>query len=76
VLDVARSAPDGYSMVMSTSGIQAINPRSTRRCRSTEQGPAPVAPIVSLNNVLVVHPSVPARSVKEVIALAKKDPGK
>ena len=37
---------------------------------------APVAPIVSLSNVLVVHPSVPARSVKEVIALAKKDPGK
>jgi tripartite-type tricarboxylate transporter receptor subunit TctC len=36
----------------------------------------PVAPIVSLNNVLVVHPSVPARSVKEVIALAKKEPGK
>jgi tripartite-type tricarboxylate transporter receptor subunit TctC len=36
----------------------------------------PVAPIVSLSNVLVVHPSVPARSVKEVIALAKKDPGK
>jgi len=34
VLDVARSAPDGYSMVMSTSGIQAINPRSTPRCRS------------------------------------------
>ena len=35
VLDVARSAPDGYSMVMSTSGIQAINPSSTPRCRST-----------------------------------------
>src|SRR5207253_11506207 len=37
---------------------------------------APVAPLVSLNNVLVVHPSVPARSVKDIIALAKKDPGK
>jgi tripartite-type tricarboxylate transporter receptor subunit TctC len=37
---------------------------------------ASVAPIVALSNVLVVHPSVPARSVKEVIALAKKDPGK
>jgi tripartite-type tricarboxylate transporter receptor subunit TctC len=37
---------------------------------------APVAPLVSLNNVLVVHPSVPARTVKEVIALAKKEPGK
>jgi tripartite-type tricarboxylate transporter receptor subunit TctC len=37
---------------------------------------ASVAPIVSLSNVLVVHPSVPARTVKEVIALAKKEPGK
>jgi tripartite-type tricarboxylate transporter receptor subunit TctC len=37
---------------------------------------APAAPLVSLNNVLVVHPSVPAKSVKEVIDLAKKDPGK
>src|SRR5947207_2722366 len=37
---------------------------------------APVAPLVSLNNVLVLHPSVPAKSVKELIALAKKEPGK
>jgi tripartite-type tricarboxylate transporter receptor subunit TctC len=36
----------------------------------------PVAPLVALNNVLVVHPSVPAATVKEVIALAKRDPGK
>ena len=37
---------------------------------------ASVAPLVSLNNVLVLHPSVPAKSVKEVIDLAKKEPGK
>jgi tripartite-type tricarboxylate transporter receptor subunit TctC len=35
-----------------------------------------VAPLVSLSNVLVVHPSVPARTVQEIIALAKKEPGK
>ena len=77
VLDVARSAPDGYSMVMSTSGIQAINPwLYTKMPLDPNKDLAPVAPLVSLNNVLVVHPSVPARSVKEVIALAKKEPGK
>jgi len=77
VLDVARSAPDGYSMVMSTSGIQAINPALYAKMPlDPNKELIPVAPIVSLSNVLVVHPSVPARSVKEVIALAKKDPGK
>jgi tripartite-type tricarboxylate transporter receptor subunit TctC len=77
VLDVARSAPDGYSMVMSTSGIQAINPALyTKMPLDPNKELVSVAPLVSLSNVLVVHPSVPARSVKEVIALAKKDPGK
>jgi tripartite-type tricarboxylate transporter receptor subunit TctC len=77
VLDVARAAPDGYSMVMSTSGIQAINPfLYSKMPLDPNKDLAPVAPIVSLNNVLVVHPSLPARSVKEVIALAKKEPGK
>ena len=77
VLDIARSAPDGYSLVMSTSGIQAINPfLYAKMPLDVNKDLAPVAPIVSLNNVLVVHPSFPARSVKEVIALAKKDPGK
>jgi tripartite-type tricarboxylate transporter receptor subunit TctC len=37
---------------------------------------APVAPLVSLNNVLVVNPSLPVKSVQDVIALAKKEPGK
>jgi tripartite-type tricarboxylate transporter receptor subunit TctC len=77
VLDVARAAPDGYSMVMSTSGIQAINPALYAKMPlDPNKELAPVAPIVSLSNVLVLHPSVPAKSVKEVIELAKKDPGK
>jgi tripartite-type tricarboxylate transporter receptor subunit TctC len=76
-LDVARSAPDGYSMVISTSGIQAINPALYAKMPlDPNKDLASVVPLVSLSNVLVVHPSVPARSVKEIIALAKKDPGK
>jgi tripartite-type tricarboxylate transporter receptor subunit TctC len=77
ILDVAHSAPDGYSMVMSTSAIQAVNPALySKMPLDPNKELAPVAPLVSLNNVLVVHPSVPARSVKELIALAKKEPGK
>jgi tripartite-type tricarboxylate transporter receptor subunit TctC len=77
VLDVARSAPDGYSMVMSTSGIQAINPfLYAKMPLDVNKELASVAPIVSLNNVLVVHPSFPPRSVKDVIEIIKKNPGK
>ena len=77
VLEVAHSAPDGYSIVMSTSGIQAINPfLYSKMPLDVNKDLAPVAPIVSLNNVLVVHPSFPARSVKQVIELTSKDPGK
>jgi tripartite-type tricarboxylate transporter receptor subunit TctC len=64
-------------MVMSTSGIQAINPALYAKMPlDPNKELTSVAPIVALSNVLVVHPSVPARSVKEIIALAKKDPGK
>ena len=77
VLDVARAAPDGYSLVMSTSGIQAINPALYAKMPlDPNKELIPVAPLVSLSNVLVAHPSVPARTVKDIIALAKKEPGK
>jgi tripartite-type tricarboxylate transporter receptor subunit TctC len=73
----ARSAPDGYTIFMSTSGIQAINPALYANMTfDPNKDLVPVAPLVSLNNVLVVHPSVKANSVKEVIALAKAQPGK
>jgi tripartite-type tricarboxylate transporter receptor subunit TctC len=75
--EVARSAPDGYTLLMTTSGIQAINPALYARMPfDPNRELTPVIELVSLNNVLVVHPSVPAHSVKELIALAKKEPGK
>jgi len=75
--EVARAAPDGYTLLMTTSGIQAINPALYAKMPfDPNKDLVPVAALVSLNNVLVLHPSVPANSVKEVIALAKKDPGK
>ena len=75
--DVAKSAPDGYTLFMTTSGIQAINPALYAKMPfDPNKDLMPVAPLVSLNNVLVVHPSVKAGSVKEFIALAKASPGK
>lgn len=75
--EAARAAPDGYTLFMSTSGIQAINPFLYAKMPfDPNKELAAVAPLVSLNNVLVLHPSVPAKSVKEVIDLAKKEPGK
>ena len=75
--EVVHAAPDGYTMLMSTSGIQAINPGLYSKLPfDPNKDLAPVAPLVSLNNVLVVNPSLPAKSVQDVIALARKEPGK
>jgi tripartite-type tricarboxylate transporter receptor subunit TctC len=73
---VARSAPDGYTMLMTTSGIQAINPALYAKMSfDPNKDLVPVIALVSLNNVLVLNPSVKANSVRELIALAKAQPG-
>jgi len=73
--DVARSAPDGYTILMTTSGIQAINPALYSKMPfDTMKDLVPIAALVSLNNVLVVHPSVKANTVAEFIALGKPGP--
>ena len=75
--EAARATPDGYTVFMTTSGINAINPALYSKMPfDPNKDLAPVAALVSLNNVLVLHPSVKANSVAEVIALAKSQPGK
>jgi tripartite-type tricarboxylate transporter receptor subunit TctC len=75
--EAARSAPDGYTLFMTTSGINAINPALYAKMPFDPiKDLAPVAALVSLSNVLVVHPSVKANSVADVIAMAKAEPGK
>ncbi len=74
--EAARSAPDGYTIFMTTSGISAINPFLYAKMPfDPMKDLLPVSALVSLNNVLVVHPSVKANSVSELIALAKAQPG-
>jgi len=72
----AKSPADGYTVFMTTSGIQAINPFLYQKMPfDPNKDFAPVIGLVSLSNVLVLHPSVPYTSVKELIAAAKAKPG-
>ncbi len=73
----AKSPPDGYTVFMTTSGIQAINPFLYQRMPfDPNKDFAPVIALVSLSNVLVAHPSVKPATVKEFIAAAKAEPGR
>jgi tripartite-type tricarboxylate transporter receptor subunit TctC len=73
---VAKSAPDGYTLMMGHIGTHAIN---VSLFRTLTYDPvrdfAPISLLVSVPNVLLVHPSVPASSVPELVALAKARPG-
>lgn len=72
----AKAPPDGYTLAMTDPGPMAINPALFRKL-PYQPGTdlAPVALLASVQQVLLVHPSVPARSVQELVALAKAKPG-
>lgn len=73
---VARSAPDGYTILLATNGILAANPSLYRNIQfDTLKDFAFISQVAKAAIVLVVHPSVPARSLPEFVALAKKSPG-
>jgi len=70
---VTRAAPDGYTVLMGTIAVLAINPTLYGNLRfDPETDLAPVIQVVDSTNVLALHPSVPANSVKELIELAKE----
>jgi tripartite-type tricarboxylate transporter receptor subunit TctC len=74
---VAKSAPDGYTLVMGTVGTHAINASLYKKMPYDHiKDFVPVSLVALVPNILVVHPSVPANSVKELIAYAKANPGK
>ncbi len=74
--DVARSAPDGYTILIATSSL-AINPSLYPDAGyDPRKDFAPIGLIATSPNLVLVHPSVPAQSIAELIALAKKEPGK
>ncbi|MBM3359343.1 MAG: tripartite tricarboxylate transporter substrate binding protein [Betaproteobacteria bacterium] len=71
---LVRSAPDGYTIIMNAPG-HATNPTLMKLTFDPIRDFAFVSPIAESANLLAVHPSLPARSVKELIALSKKYPG-
>jgi tripartite-type tricarboxylate transporter receptor subunit TctC len=71
----ARAAPDGYNLLMGSSTEIAINPHLYRKLNyDTVRDFAPIVHVASTPLLLVVHPSLPARSVKDLLALAKARP--
>jgi len=73
---VARSAPDGYTLLMANTGTMVINPAVyTKLGYQTLKDFAPVARTAQQPLALVVNPGVPAKTVQELVALAKAKPG-
>jgi tripartite-type tricarboxylate transporter receptor subunit TctC len=72
---VAKAAPDGYTIVLGTIGPMAINASLYKMPYDIDRDLAPITYTANIANVLVVNPSVPAKDVKELIALAKAKPG-
>lgn len=72
----ARAAPDGYTIVMGYAGPFSINPGLYDKLPyDPVKDFVPITLIATGQNILVVNPSVPAKSVKELVALAKSKPG-
>jgi tripartite-type tricarboxylate transporter receptor subunit TctC len=74
---VAKARPDGYTILMGNIGTQAINPALYGRLPyDPDKAFAPVGLVAELPLAMMVNPAVPARNVREFVALAKAQPGK
>jgi tripartite-type tricarboxylate transporter receptor subunit TctC len=74
---VAKAPPDGYTLLMGTiGGIAVAMSLVPTRGYDTLRDLAPVTQAVTVTNLLVVHPSVPAKNVKELLAIARARPGR
>ena len=72
---VAHAAPDGYTLLM-VSGTQTVNETLyAQKPYQLMRDLTPVAPLMDTDLVLVVHPSVPAKTLQELLALARAKPG-
>jgi tripartite-type tricarboxylate transporter receptor subunit TctC len=73
----ARAAPDGYTLLLAPAGNLTVSPKLFPSLPfDTYRDLAPVTLLAQSPNVLVVHPSVPAKNFKELVAFAKASPGK
>jgi len=73
----ARAEPDGYTIMMGTIGTHSINPSIYSKLPyDPVKDFAPVSLVAMVANIVVVHPSVEAKTIQELVAYAKKNPGK
>ena len=73
---VANAAPDGYTLVLTSSSNLTINSNVYRKMPfDVQRDLAPISLVAVQRNILVVNPSLPVKSVKELVALAKARPG-
>jgi tripartite-type tricarboxylate transporter receptor subunit TctC len=73
---VAKATPDGHTLLLSSIGPMAINASLYKMPYDIVKDFAPVTYTGNVTNLLVAHPSVPAANIKELVALAKAQPGK
>jgi tripartite-type tricarboxylate transporter receptor subunit TctC len=71
----AKSPPDGYTIAFAYSGTHSINPSIYSKMAFRESDFAPIIWLSSVPQVVVVHPSLPVKNIKDLIALAKARPG-
>ena len=72
---VARSAPDGHTLLMASSGFAINATLQSKLPYDSVKDLTGVALVADLPNIVVVHPSLPVKSIKDLIALARKRPG-
>ncbi len=73
---VAKAAPDGYTLLVGNHAVLTMLPHMQKIPYEPLKGFAPAFLGVTVPNILVVHPSIPAKTVQELIAYAKANPGK
>jgi len=72
----AKSPPDGYTLVLGNAALSLSQSLYKRPGYDPARDFAPIAMLASVPNVLVVHPSVPAQSLQQLVQLARRQPGK
>ena len=71
----AKAAPDGHTLVIGQAGNLAISPNLTKTSYHPLRDFAPITLLISSPHVVAVHPSLPVKSLKDLVALARSNPG-
>src|SRR6186713_938359 len=71
----AKAPPDGYTIVFAYSGTHSINPHIYAKMPFRESDFAPIVWLASVPQIVVVHPSLPVKTIRDLVALDKAKPG-